>query len=112
MTKDKEVLASVGDVEVLASRFGIDWLSPVLTMRINEKELQLTTDAGEFDNDFGEFVIDTDSFTDTELAMVKDVLDEIADEASVIEFKDVGFTKFALNKEYLEELNIIEIKQH
>lgn len=108
MTKDKEVLANVGDVEVLASRFGFDWLDPVLTMRINEKELQLTTDAGEFNNDFGEFVINTDSFTDTELAMVKDVLDEIADEASVIEFNDVGFTKFALNQEYLEELDIID----
>ena len=108
MTKDKEVLANVGDVEVLASRFGFDWLDPVLTMRFNEKELQLNTDAGEFDNDFGEFVIDTDSFTDTELAMIKDVLDEIADEASVVEFKDFGFTKFALNLEYLEELAIID----
>ena len=76
-------------------------------MRFNEKELQLTTDAGEFDNDFGEFVINTDSFTDTELAVVKDVLAEIADEASIIEFKDFGFTKFALNQKYLEELNII-----
>lgn len=108
MTKDKEVLANVGNVEVLASRFGFDWLDPVLTMRFNEKELQLNTDAGEFDNDFGEFVIDTDSFTDTELAMIKDVLDEIADEASVVEFKDFGFTKFALNLEYLEELAIID----
>ena len=108
MNKDKEVLANVGDVEVLASRFGIDWLGPVLTMRINEKELQLTTDAGEFDNDFGEFVIDTDSFTDTELAMVKDVLDEVADEASIMEFNDFGFTTFALNLEYLEELAIID----
>ena len=108
MTKDKEVLANVGDVEVLASRFGIDWLDPVLTMRFNEKELRLNTDAGEFDNDFGEFVIDTDSFTDTELAMVKDVLDEIADEASIMEFNDFGFTKFALNQEYLEELDIID----
>ena len=108
MTKDKEVLANVGNVEVLASRFGFDWLDPVLTMRFNEKELQLNTDAGEFDNDFGEFVIDTDSFTDTELAMIKDVLDEIADEASVVEFKDFGFTKFALNLKYLEELAIID----
>ena len=108
MNKDKEVLANIGDVEVLASRFGIDWLDPVLTMRFNEKELRLNTDAGEFDNDFGEFVIDTDSFTDTELAMIKDVLDEIADEASVVEFKDFGFTKFALNLEYLEELAIID----
>ena len=108
MTKDKEVLANVGNVEVLASRFGFDWLDPVLTMRFNEKELRLNTDAGEFDNDFGEFVIDTDSFTDTELAMIKDVLDEIADEASVVEFKEVGFTKFALNLEYLEELAIID----
>ena len=108
MNKDKEVLANVGDVEVLASRFGIDWLGPVLTMRINKKELQLTTDAGEFDNDFGEFVIDTDSFTDTELAMVKDVLDEVADEASIMEFNDFGFTTFALNLEYLEELAIID----
>lgn len=108
MTKDKEVLANVGDVEVLASRFGFDWLDPVLTMRFNEKELQLTTDAGEFNNDFGEFIINTDSFTDTELAMVKDVLDEIADEASIVEFKEVGLTKFALNLEYLEELAIID----
>lgn len=108
MTKDKEVLANVGDVEVLASRFGFDWLDPVLTMRLNEKELQLNTDAGEFDNDFGEFVISTDIFTDTELAMVKDVLDEIADEASIVEFKEVGFTKFSLNQEYLEELEIID----
>ena len=118
MNKDKEVLANVGDVEVLVSRFGFDWLdpvsigfdwlSPVLTMKINEKELQLTTDAGEFNNDFGEFIINTDSFTDTELAMVKDVLDEIADEASIMEFNDFGFTKFALNQEYLEELNIID----
>lgn len=108
MTKDKKVMANVGDVEVLASRFGFDWLGPVLTMRLNEKELQLTTDAGEFDNDFGEFVINTDSFTDTELAVIKDVLDEISDESSVIEFKDFGFTKFALNQKYLEELNIID----
>lgn len=108
MTKDKEVLANVGDVEVLASRLGFDRLDPVLTMKFNEKELQLTTDAGEFNNDFGEFVINTDSFTDTELAMIKDVLDKIADEASIIEFNDVGLTKFTLNQKHLEELDIID----
>ena len=109
--EELEVLAYVGDIEVLASRFGIDWLDPVLTMRFNEKELRLNTDAGEFDNDFGEFVISTDRFTDTELAMVKEVLDEIADEASIMEFNNFGFTKFALNQKYLEELEDKELEE-
>lgn len=104
MTKNKELLTNVGNTEVLVGRLGITWLNPELNMIIDGKEIAMTTDAGEFSNDFGEFVVDKESFTDLELDHLTEVLNEIAEEDSLVHFENFGFTKFTLKKDYLDKL--------
>lgn len=97
-------LADTGSVSVFASRFGFDWLNPELTIEYGNKGIKLSTDAGEFENEFGEFVVDKENFTEDELSIVERVIETIADETSITEFKGTSFVKFTLRQTYMDKL--------
>ena len=102
---EKEILTTVGNVKVLIGQLKQTWLSPSMILEKDGKQVLVTVEPGEFEFDFGEFLVSVDRLEPQELRMLDDVLEVIA--YRVIDLKYAGLKKFNLKQEYLAELEII-----
>lgn len=104
---EKELLTTVGDVKVYVGQLKITWMFPSMILEKDGKEVTVTSNAGEFELDLGEFLILVGRLNPQELSMLNDVLEVIAD--SVRDYEDGSWIVFELKQQYMPELeNIVD----